>query len=72
MSLGLRDLSLDPCLPAALAQVELGQLQVARLCNLQINLRTVNHGYRISRALHNGSFIGTYKAIRGGLGKGAL
>ncbi len=63
---------MDPCLLPALVQVELGQLQIAWLCNLQINLRTMNYGDRISGAFDNGSFIGTYKAIGSGFGEGAL
>ncbi len=42
-----------PQLPGALVKVKLGQLQVAGLRNLQINLRTVHHGYGISGALDN-------------------
>src|ERR1039458_7104918 len=56
----------------ALAEVELGQLQVALLGNLQINLRTVDHGYRKAGALHDRGLVGADKAVRGGLGKGAL
>jgi hypothetical protein len=37
-------------LARALAQVKLGQLQVARLGNLQINLRTVDYGHRLPGA----------------------
>jgi hypothetical protein len=54
------------------AQVELGQLQVARLRNLQINLRTVHHGYGNSGALQKRSLVGAHKAVGIGLGKGAL
>src|SRR6478672_5346792 len=53
-------------LAGALAQKELGQLQIPRLGNLQINLRTVYDGYRKSRALDNRGFIGAHKAVRGG------
>jgi len=59
-------------LAVALVQVELGQLQVAGLRNLQINLRTVDDGYGNSGALNDGSFIGTYEAVVGSLGKGAF
>ncbi len=53
----------------ALAQVKLGQLQIAGLRNLQINLRTVHHGDRVSGALHHRGFVGANKAVRRGLGE---
>ena len=53
-------------------KVKLGQLQVAGLRNLQINLRTVHHGYGISRSFNNRGLIGADEAIRGGLGEGLL
>ena len=37
----------------ALPQVKLGQLQVSRLGDLQINLRSRHNGYRMSGALHH-------------------
>jgi len=46
------------------AKVELGQLQVARLGNLQINLRAVHDGDRMAGAFDDGSFVGAHKAVR--------
>src|ERR1017187_8033832 len=56
----------------ALTQVELGQLQVARLGNLQINLRTVHYGYWMSGALDTRGLVGADEAVRGGFGKRLL
>ena len=58
--------------PCALAKVKLGQLQVAGLGNLQINLRAMDHGYRMAGALDDRGFIGADKAVTGGLGEGFL
>jgi len=55
-----------------LVQVELRQLQVARLCNLQINLRTVHYGHRKSRPLHNGGLIRANKTVCRGILHGVL
>ena len=41
----------NPGSAGALAEVKLGQLQIAGLRNLQINLRTVHNGYGNSGAL---------------------
>src|SRR5215472_4708482 len=49
----------------SLAEVELCQLQIARLCNLQINLRTVNYGHWKSSAFDNRGLIGAHKAVCG-------
>ena len=47
----------------ALAQVELGQLQIARLGNLQINLRAVDYGDRKPRALDDRGLVGADEAV---------
>src|SRR5580658_4924482 len=62
----------EPGSAGPLAEVELSQLQVARLGNLQINLRTVHHGYRMAGPLDDRGLVGAHKAVRGGLGEGAL
>ena len=56
----------------ALAQIELCQLQIARLGNLQINLRAGHNGDRQPGPLHHGGFIGSHKAVRRRLSKCAL
>jgi hypothetical protein len=43
--------SFQPESAGALAEIEFGQLQVARLGNLQINLRAGDYGYRQACAL---------------------
>ena len=54
---GFLTVDLTPLAPptplSPLLQIELCQFQVARLRNLQISLRTMYHGYGISRALCN-------------------
>src|SRR5450631_2088774 len=72
LSLGQFRFFVEPDSAGALTQVKLGQLQVARLGNLQINLRTVYYGYRISGALQNRGFVRAHKPVRGSLGKGRL
>src|SRR5580704_4693285 len=59
-------------LAGALAQIKLSQLQIAGLRYLQINLRTVHHGHRMSGALRHGGFVGAHKAVSRSLGKGPL
>ena len=54
----------------ALVKVEVSQFQIARLGNLQINLRTGYNRYWKARSFHYRSFIRTHKAICRGLGKG--
>ncbi len=57
---------------SALAQVELGEGQIAGLRDLQINLRAGNNRNGEAGALDNGSFVGADEAVCRGLGKGAL
>jgi hypothetical protein len=53
-----------------LPQVELGQLQVAGLGNLQINLRAVDHGNGVSGALDDRGLVGADKPVCLRFGKG--
>ena len=62
----------NPSSAGALAEVELGQLEVAGLGNLQINLRAVDDGDRMAGAFDNRGLVGAYESVRLGLGEGAL
>jgi hypothetical protein len=62
MTRGDLDLA-QPQSEIALAQIEFGQLKIARLGNLQINLRAVDDGDRVAGALHNRSLVGAHKSV---------
>lgn len=61
-----------PCSLAAAAEIELGQLQVAGLGNLQINLRAVDDGDGMSGTLDDGGLVCAEEAVGGSLSEGAL
>ncbi len=54
----------------ALAQIKLRQFQIARLCDLQINLRARYDRHRLAGALHKRRLVGPHKAVRRGFGEG--
>lgn len=53
-------------------EIKLGQFEVARLGNLQINRRAGDDGNGQAGTLDDGGLVGAEEAIRGGFGKGAL
>jgi len=56
----------------ALAQVELGKSQIARLRDLQINLRAGNDGNGQAGAFDDRGFVGAEEAVCFGFGEGSL